>query len=329
MAITWGSGGVFGSIGKAIKEANANSVASSSIVSAAVSFVRGYILYNFRYLADLTFTSFDDLWYDGLLAKMGEDTQTVQENTVSMGAIAFTGAGTPNYQDDSGSPVNRTLSETQMLLDDDTIRIVCTSASAGADSWAIWSMLRGRIGATITTGTLFGEALTIDDKSGLAGTILEPESYVTGDTSGIFGAPTESLLLGAEKGVNCDDDGIIYVAVTNDGYGNYSLIGYPTSTDRSNLTNQVFHLASYSTTGSKAVVADNASGLSGTITIGALAADSAISYFAAIAYAVGDTFLIGPASVTDGGVIQTFFRDNFKRCLPESGSPTIADSLAT
>jgi hypothetical protein len=216
-----------------------------------------------------------------------------------------------------------------MLLDDDTIRIVCTSASVGEDSWAVWSMLLGRISGTAKTGELFGEELTASDKCGVSLTILEPESYVSGDTSGIFGDPTESTILGAEKGVNCDDDGIIYVAVTNDGYGNYEMIGYPTSTDRTNLTNAVFHTAAYSSTGSKAIVADNASGLSGTVTIGALAADSAISYYAAIAYAVGDTFLIGPASVTDGGVIQTFFRDNFRRSLPQSGSPTIADSLAT
>ena len=61
MAITWGTGGVFASIGKAVKEANADSVEPSTILGSAVSFIRNYIQYNFRYLGGITYTTFADL----------------------------------------------------------------------------------------------------------------------------------------------------------------------------------------------------------------------------------------------------------------------------
>ena len=224
MAITWGSGGVFASIGKAIKEANADSVSPNQIIASAVAFIRAYITYNFRWLADLTFTSFDDLYWDGIVAKMITEVESVQKNTVSIPAPAFTGDATAVIEDASGYPVPGQVTPTQMLLNNDTFRIVCTSASVGQDQWAVYSMIRGRLAGTCITGELYGEEYTSADKAGITFTIQEPSAG---------------------------------------------------------------------------------------------------------AYAVGDYFLIGPATVTDAGVIQTFFRDKLSRTLPYSASPSIADSLAT
>jgi hypothetical protein len=174
MSITWGTDGVFATIGKAVKETNANSVSESGMLSAAKSFVTAYLSYNFRYLAEITYQSFDDIFWYGLVAKMIEDAQQVESNAVASGAITFEGTATSHIHDASGA--DDLVTPTQMLLDDDVIRLTCTRASAGADTWQVDSMRRGRISGSATTGVLYGEALTADDKCGLSFTIQAPSA---------------------------------------------------------------------------------------------------------------------------------------------------------
>lgn len=322
MPITWGSGGVFGSIGKAIQEANASSVNASAMQSAAKSFVQNYIMYNFRYLAQIAYQSFSDLFYEGLIDKMVADAQTVNANAVDSGTISIVGDGTLHIHDANG--VDGYVTATQMLLTDDTIRLTCTSASAGADTWQVDTVQRGRVSGSATTGTLYGEELTSDDKCGLSFTIQEPANVITGDAGGLL---TSAAITGGDKSVNCDADGKVYIDINEDGYGNYTLTGYPASTGPATHTGSVFHV-DYSTTGAKTITADNASGLAGTITVATLGTSEDIVMTLKIAYAVGDQILIGQSTVTEDGVIQTWFRDTFDKVLPSAHAPTISDTLA-
>lgn len=322
MPITWGSTGVFGSIGKAVKEANADSVSPSSIQSAAKSFVQNYITYNFRYLAQLAFQSFNDLFWEGLVAKMVEDGQTVNANAVDSGSIAIDGAGTLHIHDANG--VDGFVTATQMLLNDDTIKLTCTSASAGADTWQVDSVQRGRVSGTATTGTLYGEELTDSDKCGLSFTIQEPVNIITGDTGGLL---TSAAITGGEKLTNCDADGKVYLDINEDGYGNYTLTGYAAAAGLISHADSVFHV-DYATTGAKTITADNGSGLAGTVTVATLGTSESIVMTLKIPYAVGDEITIGESAVTEDGVFQTWFRDTFSKCLPSSHAPTISDELA-
>jgi len=327
MAITWTGAGVFGTIGKAIKEANANSVNASAVGVSARSFIRQYILYNYRYLAESTYQNWEDMWWLALVADMDDDSQTVNGNAVTAGAVTFSGAGTMAIQDAAASPVADQVSPTQMLLDDDVFRIECTAASAGNDTWVVNSMRRGRISKTARTAQLYGEELTADDVAGISFTILEPTDRITADPSSVL---TSFAITGGEKSVNSDDDGKLYVEVLADGYGGYDMVGYPTSADRTAKTNAVFSV-NYSATGGHTISEENSSGLAGTVTIQTLATSSAITLELKIAYAVGDAFYVAACTSDDGGVIQTYMRDAYSKTLPydTTGSETIADSLAT
>jgi len=131
------------------------------------------------------------------------------------------------------------------------------------------------------------------------------------------------------NGTNCDSSGKVYVFVEDDGYGNYTLTLYPSAADRTADSNAVGHV-NYTTTGDQALIEDNSSGLSGTISIDVLATDADIELVLAIDYAVGDLFLVAACTVSDDGTIQSFFRDALNYTLPYSlvGAETIPDSLA-
>lgn len=326
MAITWGAGGVFASIGKGVKEGNANTVNESSMLSAATSFIQAYIEYNFRYLGEVTWQTFNDVYWEGLVEKMIDDAATVNGNAVTAGAVTFSGSGTGRIQDAAVTPTEDQVSPTQMMLDDDVFRIMCTAASAGNDTWVIHSMRRGQISGTARTAQLYGEELTSDDMAGISFTILEPDDIVEADPSNIF---TSFSISGGVKGTNCDATGKIYVKV-EESSAEYTMTGYPSSADRTADTNAVCE-ATWDATGTASVTELNSSGLSGTVVVAALATNNAITFTLAIPYVVGDQFDVAACMSDDGGVFQSFFRDNFQKTLPydTTGSETIADSLAT
>jgi hypothetical protein len=325
MAITWTGAGVFGSIGKAVKEGNADSVNATSMLSAAVSFIQSYIEYNFRYLGEITHQTFNDVYWEGLVEKMEDDSQSINGNTVTAGAVSFTGDGTGTIQNAAVTPVANQVSPTQMLLDDDVFLIVCTAASVGNDTWVVHSMRRGQISKTARTDQLYGEELTSDDTAGISFTINAPADTVEADPSSVF---TSFDIDGGEKGVNSDSNGQVYVGVSWDS-GGYHMTGYPSAGDRTSDTNAVFSVT-YDATGTHAITEENDSGLSGTVVIQTLATNNAITLTLNIPYAVGDKFEVAACTSDDGGVFQTFFRDNFSKTLPydTSGSETIDDSLA-
>lgn len=325
MPITWGAAGVFGSIGKAIKESQASSVDPASILSAAVSFVQNYIEFNFRYLGGVTWQGFNNVFWEGLVDRMVDDSQTVNGNAVTAGAVSFSGAGTGRIQNAAITPVEGQVTPTQMLLDDDVFRIVCTAAAEGRDTWAIHSMRRGQLGLSARTETLFGEELTARDVGGISFTILQPEAIIDADPQSVLSA---FAITGGDKAANCDSDAMVYVEVEWDS-GGYHMTGYPSSTDRTNKTNAVFS-CDYSATGTHAISEENSSGLSGTVTVDTLVTSNSLDIILEIPYEAGDQFDVAACTSDDGGLIQSWFRDNYQKTLPYNvaGGETIADSLA-
>lgn len=82
-----------------------------------------------------------------------------------------------------------------------------------------------------------------------------------------------SNITGIDVTVNTDAENKLYFTVVDDGGGNYHVDIYKDS----GTTQLVGHTASYSGTGAQSVVADNASGLGGTITVDTLGAGTGIS----------------------------------------------------
>lgn len=356
MAITWGSGGVFGDIGALIKTSNDIEALKSTLdtrrttttgifdddaddveflsgalqgidtmetridsaVNLAVQKVEDYMTTILPDKLEVAYASLSDM-LDQLVEKMDDDSQTVDANTVSAGAVTFSGAGTPTIQD-NGTPTAGQVTPTQMLIDDQIYRIECVSASEGADTWYIYDKDGVNVG-TAETSTLFE-----DDSVGIEFTINEPVAVEANDGSNLVSGWDD--LSGGIKSSNCDSDGKVYVAITLDG-SDYTITGYPSSADRTADTNAVFASATYTGTGDVTVSEQNSSGISGTLTVDATGTDADIEVTLKIPVAVGDKFEMAAATVTDDGTIQTFFRDHMNRSLPSdgTGSETIADSL--
>lgn len=90
--------------------------------------------------------------------------------------------------------------------------------------------------------------------------------------------------------------GILYITINSLGGGNYSINLYSDAA----RTQLVGHTASYNSNGAKAIIADNSSGLGGTITVDArVAADSDLYvYFATAKITYNEPFLSADAAVT-------------------------------
>ncbi len=320
MAITWGSGGVFGSIGKAIKEANANSTNATEMLIQSINWVQSYIQYNFKYVAEAVETSLSDL-YAILKSRMDDDSQTVDGNSVTAGAISFTGEGTGSIQD-NGVPTLGQVTPSQMLLNDDVIEL--EYVSAGSDQWTVRTMRRGLLSNRATTGTLY-EGDT--DQAGIEFTINAPASAVANDGGGLIGNPTAIPITGGVRSSNCDANGKVYIDIS--GGPTYTIRAHKSSADRTADTNRVFD-GTYTAIGDLTITEQNSSGLAGSINIAALGTDADIEITLLIPYVASDKYEMAAAVVTDDGVIQSWFRDNLDIVLPYDigGSETIPDTLA-
>lgn len=174
MTIDWTGDGVFGTIGKAIREYNADSVNSSIVQRGAVSFVKNYVQYNSAIVLGSTQQTFA-LILETLIARMVAEAQTVNGNAVDDGGYVFNGSATPVLAGGDFSP-------TQMLTDDDFIRVECLVAVVGADTWQVVSTRRGQASAQATTGVAYPPT-DAQDQLGLSFTIEAPGAgaYAVGD----------------------------------------------------------------------------------------------------------------------------------------------------
>jgi len=174
MATDWSGDGIFGTIGKAIREYNADSRNAGTMQQSAVSFVQNYIQHNAALVLEATVQSFSDT-LEEMIADMTTEAQSVNGNVVTAGSYTFTGTATE-------SVAGGAFTATQMMVDDDVIRIECIVASVGADTWKLTSMRRGQISRRATTGTAYPAADNQDD-AGLSFTINSPSAgtYAVGD----------------------------------------------------------------------------------------------------------------------------------------------------
>jgi len=316
MAITWGAAGVFGSIGKAIKEANAAVLGVADMGTKSLAFVKAYVQHNYAYDTRTTVTAYADI-LELMIAEMEDDSETVNGNAVTYGSEVFEGSALGDTM--TG------LAATQMMVDDDTITLECTSVSVGKDTWTIKSMLRGSSNQRAITGTAYPPT-DAQDTVGLEFTIGAPAAVVYNDGSAIIG--DADTLSGGVLSSNCDANGKVWCKV-EEAAGTYTMTIYPTEGDRTGDSNAVATLV-YTAIGSAIIVEENSSGLGGTVTIDTLATDAGLEIKLNIPYALGDTYTIGDTTSDDLGVIQTYFRDSVGRALPFDlvGGETIPDTLA-
>jgi hypothetical protein len=132
------------------------------------------------------------------------------------------------------------------------------------------------IGATTWTGATKG---TNTDTAGDVFLVLDRLSAAeAGDNNNQVS--NEANITGVALCKNCDIDGKLYISIVDD-TGGYFHIDLYKATARA-AGDLVGHTATYNSTGAKAIVADNSSGLGGTITVDAVtAADVDISYVCA------------------------------------------------
>jgi hypothetical protein len=122
------------------------------------------------------------------------------------------------------------------------------------------------LGATAWTGAVKGT--NTDAQGDLFLDIAQLMESETGDNNNQLSG--WASITGAALGVNCDADGKIRASIIDDTGGFYHIELYKAVARGAG--NLVGHTATYNGAGAKAVVADNASGLGGTITVDAVTA---------------------------------------------------------
>ena len=174
MTTDWSGDGVFGTIGKGIREYNADSLALDTIRSIALGFVQNYIQYNASIVFGSTGRSFSEVLED-MITAMETDAQTVKKNTIDEGGHAFYGSATPTLAGGKFAP-------TQMIQNDDFIKVECIQATTGAERWRITSMRRGQANTIATTGVAYPSS-DANDQVGISFTIEDPSAgaYTVGD----------------------------------------------------------------------------------------------------------------------------------------------------
>ena len=328
MAIDWDTNGVFNTLGKAVKEAEADSTNNNAMLSQGISFIRNYLLYNFKILAELTESQFDDIWLK-LREKMEDDSETINGNAVTAGSVSFTGAGTGTIEDLDGTEDQ--VNATQMALDGDVFSIKCTSQGGTSANFSVTTMRRGLVASSILPGVVHGDPDADTDTSGIAFQINAPTASITTNPQSLL---TSFGVTGGIKNTNCDADGKVWGGYSQTGDDGTCLL-YPTESDRDGTTNLVgvFYFDQDGSSETATVTAQNSSGLGGSVGIAASSVDmdgSTMDALLSINFAVGDEFRVEAATVSDDGVFQTFFRDNLSKTLPfdTTGSETISDTLA-
>lgn len=146
--------------------------------------------------------------------------------------------------------------------------VTLTAYTAGT-GYKIAGDTDSEIGATAWSGAVKG---TNTDSAGDVYLVLDllSETEANDNNNQLSGW---SNITGAALGVNCDTAGKIYATIVDDGGGSYHVDFYK-ATARA-VGDLVGHTASYSGAGAQAIVADNSSGLGGTITIDAVTAADA------------------------------------------------------
>jgi len=246
---------------------------------------------------------------DTLVDAMEDNSDTVKENTLSV--------TTPAADNDNvGNGTTSSPTTTQQALDNNDFELTCIDATTeGSEHWSVVCSRLGSLGTAIS-GTQF-DSVT----AGVSFTIsAQDEITETGDDQNQL---DNWAFNDAEKGVNTDDAGKLYISLS-DAAGTRNVNVYKDSA-RNNLVAQGQHAGD----GEVTLTEQNGSGLTGTVDVTYTQDDNDIELKLPFAFEVGDKFYFS-TSITDKGLFQYFFVEQFRKALPPvtSGSETVSESWA-
>lgn len=246
---------------------------------------------------------------DALADAMEDNSDTVKENTVSVTTPAAD-------NDNAGNGTMSTPSTTQRAHDNNDFEATCIDATTeGAEHWSVVCSRLGSLGTAIS-GTEFASVT-----AGVSFTITAQEEITeTGDDQNQL---DNWAFTGAVKGSNTDADGKLYIALS-DAAGTRTINVYKDS-GRQNLVAQGQRVGD----GEVTLNEQNSSGLSGTVDVTYTQDDTDIELKLPFAFEVGDKFYFS-TSITDKGLFQYFFVEQFAKALPSatSGNETVSESWA-
>jgi|GEM_PF-3129435 len=246
-----------------------------------------------------------------VLAETMEDAgDSVKRNTIELD-------GPDSDSENEGNGVLEVKEVYQTALDDNHFEVVCVDATVeGSEQWDVRSSRLGDLGMAVT-GNEF-----VSERAGVALLITaQDETTETGDEN-------DQLSLwefdGAEKGENTDPDGKLYVTLSDNG-GTRTVSCYKDA-----AKTQLVCRGSRTGNGTVQLLEQNNSGLTGSVVLTYTSDDDTIVLKLPFPFAVGDRFTFS-TSITDKGLFQTFFVENYGVALPsaESGSETVPESWAT
>ena len=243
-----------------------------------------------------------------LTEEMEKAGDTVKENTVQL-----TG---PSADDDNEGNGTLAVEVTQEALDDNHFEVICVDATVeGSEQWLVSSSRIGELGMAVT-GVQFSP-----NAGGICLTVTaQTDITEEGDDQNQL---SDWSFNGAEKGVNTDADGKLYVSLT-DTSGTRKVSCYKDAS-RTELVCE----GTRDGDGEVQLEERNSSGLTGTVTVTYTADDSDIALKLPFPFGVNDRFTFS-TDVTDRGKFQFFFVENYGVALPSasSGSETVPETWA-
>lgn len=261
-----------------------------------------------------------------VLEDLAEDMVEAAE-TIDGSAVAATA---PTYDAQNvGTMSLATPASLVQLLTDEFFEVECVSISggAGAETWQVRGQphLHGVLTSNLTTGV----AYTAQDANGQTLFTVTLTAYAAGTGYKIAGDAGALLsawaLTGAVKGTNTNAAGDLFLDVVDD-TGGYRHVDIWKDAARSA---KVGHTATYNTTGAKAIVADGASGLGGTVTVAIVAGvETDLQVRVGFAAAVGDKIYFTTTNDEAGTFAEFFRRLGISLPVNLAGGETIADGLA-
>ena len=246
---------------------------------------------------------------DALTDAMEDNSDTVKQNTLSM-----TGPAADN--DNAGNGTMHPPGYTQQARDNNDIEVTCIDATTeGEEHWSAVCSRLGSLGTAVSGTTFESETAGISF-------LIEAQEEI-GEVNDNANQLDNWNFTGAEKGVNTDAIGKVYVSLT-DTAGTRTVSIYKDS-GRTQLVAQGQRAGD----GEVTLAEQGGSGLSGTVDVTYTQDDTDIYLILPFAFEVGDKFYFS-TSISDKGLFQYFFVERFGKALPSAsgGSETVSESWA-
>lgn len=293
----------------AFSAANSSDMASlSAMASRVVSATSGYLTGAVREAIGAVGATPQEVLRE-LGDAMREAGDAVLENTVSVdGPSADSG--------NSGNGYITDLTVTQNARDENHFEVECIDApQEGMEQWRVACSRLGELGMAIT-----GETFTSEDAGISFRIVARVDIEVQNDESDQL---SNWSFTGAQKGVNTDINGALYVSLT-DSSGTRTVSCY-----MDDGMTQLVCRGSRSGDGTVQLQEQNGSGLSGSVDVVYVQDDADIVVILPFNFGVGDKFRFA-TKITSQGKFQYFVVENFGVALPSAaaGEETVPESWA-